>query len=748
MAKVLGVILAGVLVVPVAVAQQDLLGVNHATVIRSVDFTHVDADRYPSLFTSKELEDQIATRAPGWRTRLRHRLGLSDLWDYRLNPIELQRDVVRLRTTYHDAGYLHAFIDYAGSRLDSVANAVDIQFNIRQGPPVIIQDVGFFAAEGYLASHLDGDTRTRWIAFRDRTSFKRGDRFTYFEAVRIEDQVLNWLKDEGYAFAELYSVIEVDSLYNTADISFVVDPGLRGVFSSISIEGAHRVNDKVVRRALPFTEGDAFAMRRLIDAQRALFGLGLFHVAQVELPPQPRDSTVDVQITLRQARLRHLAAETGYHQRSGLTAEGIWSHRNFLGSARTLTVAAEIQSGLLASSGLGTQASRLLRASVALTQPYIGTPRLSVVVEPFIQFERDPLLYDVIGGLGLNRREYGINSTLLYGLLEVRATSLRYSFSRATQFSGARESAGNVRDAYGKSALTLSGTLGWTDDFLRPRRGVVIRPLLEQAGQFERWLGVKQLGLEYVKAQVDMAGYIPITRAVNVSIRLGTGRLWPTGPRTIELYDQEGILTPFDAQFVAPLENRFDAARFYVGGAEDVRGWSAGLVGPKTNRTEYLRDEQGQIVILGDAPATQFEQFEPVGGLARVVAGAEVRFRIVGKWHGAAFVDAGQVSARGPANCVDLLYTDTARSEVASVQCGVSDDGRWRWNNFKVGAGAGLRYDTPIGFLRLDLAAKLNPDALDLQTPRNAFLSLQDHVDVQRSNLHRYNIHFSIGQAF
>ena len=748
MSKVLALILAWVLVVPVAVAQQDLLGVNQATVVRSLRFVHVDADRYRPLHTPKEIADQIATKAPDWRARLKFGLGLGDLQEYRLNPIELQRDVVRLRTAYHDAGYLHAYVDYAGTSLDSAANAVQVQFNIRQGPPVIIQDVGFYTTDGYLASHLEGETRTRWIDFRDRTSFRRGDRFTYFDAVRIEDQVLSWLKDEGFAFAELFSVIEVDSLYNSADISFLVDPGPRGKISSITIEGERRVLDRVVRRALPFKVGDEFAMRRLVEAQRALFGLGLFHVAQVELPPQPRDSTVELLITVRQARLRHLAAETGYHSRSGLTAEGLLSHRNFLGGARTLTATAELQSGLFASAGLGAQASRLLRASLALTQPYIGTPRISAVIEPFVQYERDPLLYDVNERFGLNRREYGINATVLYGIQRVRATSLSYGLSRATQFSGAREASSSVRDAYDKSTFTLSSTLGWTDNLLQPRQGVLIRPLLEQAGLLERWLGFRPTGLEYVKVQLDLAVYIPISPAVNASLRMGVGRLWPYGMRTVTLYDKDGRTRHYDAQFTAPVENRFDIARFYAGGADDVRGWNAGLIGPKFNRTDYLRNEQGQIITDGGLPVTQLEQFEPVGGLARLIVGAEIRFRIVGKWHAATFVDAGQVSSRKGVDCPDRLYMDRARTEVAHVQCGITDNGRWHWEDFKIGAGAGLRYETPIGYVRLDLAAKLNPDALDLQTPRNAFLSEQDLASAERSNWHRFNIHFSIGQAF
>ena len=82
------------------------------------------------------------------------------------------------------------------------------------------------------------------------------------------------------------------------------------------------------------------------------------------------------------------------------------------------------------------------------------------------------------------------------------------------------------------------------------------------------------------------------------------------------------------------------------------------------------------------------------------------------------------------------------------VQCGVADDGVIDRDALRFGAGAGVRYETPIGFVRLDLAAKINPDALDLQSPRNAFLASQGLAEVQRSEFNRFAVHISIGQAF
>ncbi len=82
------------------------------------------------------------------------------------------------------------------------------------------------------------------------------------------------------------------------------------------------------------------------------------------------------------------------------------------------------------------------------------------------------------------------------------------------------------------------------------------------------------------------------------------------------------------------------------------------------------------------------------------------------------------------------------------VQCGFKDTGRLTLGNFKVGLGAGIRYETPIGYLRFDIAYKLNPDDLDLQTPRNAFLADEGLIARKKEFLRHFNLHLSLGQAF
>jgi len=96
--------------------------------------------------------------------------------------------------------------------------------------------------------------------------------------------------------------------------------------------------------------------------------------------------------------------------------------------------------------------------------------------------------------------------------------------------------------------------------------------------------------------------------------------------------------------------------RFYAGGGGSVRGYSYQSLGPRINGTA-------------------------VGGASLLVGSAEARLRFNDTFGGVAFVDAGNVYAESTPNLDRKLY---------------------------YGAGVGVRYSTPIGPLRADIAVPLN----------------------------------------
>ncbi|MFV1981039.1 MAG: BamA/TamA family outer membrane protein, partial [Rhodothermia bacterium] len=68
-------------------------------------------------------------------------------------------------------------------------------------------------------------------------------------------------------------------------------------------------------------------------------------------------------------------------------------------------------------------------------------------------------------------------------------------------------------------------------------------------------------------------------------------------------------------------------------------------------------------------------------------------------------------------------------------------------DEIRIGVGGGVRYKTPVGFIRLDLAYQINPSAEDLRDARDV-VAAGGIENVPPDNSRRFRVHFGIGQAF
>ncbi len=157
---------------------------------------------------------------------------------------------------------------------------------------------------------------------------------------------------------------------------------------------------------------------------------------------------------------------------------------------------------------------------------------------------------------------------------------------------------------------------------------------------------------------------------VRTYVPLGSRFTWANKVRSATLAGPDSADIPF-------------YKRYFVGGSNSVRGWGRYQVSP-----------------LSPSGLT-------IGGRTMLEVSTEARFAISGKLSGVAFIDGGN-----------------AWLEPWDVQL---RDLRWA-------VGPGLRYDTPIGPVRVDLGVQLNP-----------IVGLVIEGNPERR---RWRVHFSIGQAF
>lgn len=697
-------------------AQVPLSAVDDETDVERISFKFVDGNS----FEESILEEQIWHQDPGFWDKVMYVLPFLSMPEFPFSPVELQKDVVRLRRYYQRNGFLHPVIDYPASQVDTSSNAIHIIFSIRRGPPLIIQDVGFFEPDGgYAAEVFAPAFREKWIAFRDAATLNAGARYTEFEGVRLQDEVLTWLMNEGFAFATVDRETDIDSSANTVDLRFIVDPGPRATISEIQVEGNESVSRNVVLRELPFSIGDRFSARQLTRGQQELFSLGLFRVAISDVPDQPRDSTVAVRYRLREARPRFVTAQTGYALEEGANVRGEWTHRNFFGGARTLTVNGVLNSGYGASRAGNLAATRQVSGSVSLQQPYLFSRRLSGIFTPFYEWQDNQAQRNQF-------QEIGVRSTVIYTVYQYRTITFSHTLVRSRpsrgrnilQLPNTEITRGEDIGSYNRNVFSLSANLGSVDDFINPTRGFIVRPLLESGGQLVR---LKD-DIEYIKTRLEVVGYLPVANDYDLVGRVYLGRIWPTGSSR--------------EQFNTQNEFRFDRIRFYAGGSSDVRGWPNDLLGQKFAYRLVELDAD-------DVPVDIDYVYEANGGLAKLAANIELLtpmpFLGAG-WRGAVFLDMGQV-----------FPTAETNSELAAKERESDVDINLR--DLQFGVGGGLRYQTLVGFIRFDVGYKVNPTLNDLASAREIWEAEDDGFafdrdDIETSVWDRFRLHLSIGQTF
>lgn len=209
----------------------------------------------------------------------------------------------------------------------------------------------------------------------------------------------------------------------------------------------------------------------------------------------------------------------------------------------------------------------------------------------------------------------------------------------------------------------------------RGRRGLIVQPYLELSGLFG------ESTFSFQKAALDVRKYTELTNKLVLATRVQAGAIY---------YSKQDSL-PADIEF-------------YAGGTNSVRGFSRRDLGPKQAIVSEADDGSGQ----------QEVNFVPVGGKAMFTFNVELRQQLDRLLKGfgiATFLDGGQV------------WSGLKRLDDREIQ---------------YSTGGGIRYQTPIGPLRVDLAYILNPTDKDLEV----ITGIQDIPG------RRWRIHFSIGQAF
>lgn len=496
---------------------------------------------------------------------------------------KLSGDLERLKNFYQDRGFLESTVDSTQVSITPDKEAIYITVNISEGKRYTVSDVRLSGKFPVPESELRG-----LISLKPDAVFSRKE--VTESAKRISDRLAN----DGYAFANVNAVPEVNKDSRTVSFNFFVDPGRRTYVRRVNFSGNIATHDEVLRRELRQLEGGWYSAEKIRRSRERLQRLGFFEDVNVETPAVPGTSDqVDINISVKERSTGSLMLGLGYGD-SGFSVNAAVTESNLFGTGKELSFRID-----------NSTVSRNL--SVRYVNPYYTPDGIS---RGFTLFSNS------IDTSSLDTAAYNtktVGAGVFWGIPLTEYNRLNVGLDYESIGIETRDESAQVAKDFvareGSPVSEVKLSLGWSSDSLDsaifPSRGSVQRINGE--------VSVPGSDIEYYKLNYLLGRYWPLTDTTTfrAKVELGYG-------------DGFG-----DTQTLPFFKN------FYAGGSSTVRGYRASSLGPRDPAVDQAIG--GNRRVLGNA-----EYFFPMPGTAADNKSMRV----------SAFVDAGQVY--GPGEKVDL----------------------------------------------------------------------------------------------
>ena len=242
---------------------------------------------------------------------------------------KLAADLEALRSHYLDRGFVNFMIDSTQVSITPDKKDVYITINVTEGDEFRVAEV-----------RLGGELLVDEAELFELVKIRKGDVFSRTLIAETSSNLAERLGDDGYAFANVNAVPEMDESGKSVALTFFVDPGQRVYVRRINFKGNADTRDEVLRREMRQMEGAWMSTSAVARSKQRLDRLGYFETVSIETPAVPgANDQVDLDFEVVEAASGNLSFGAGLSQDSGVILSSELSHRNFLGSGNRLSLA-------------------------------------------------------------------------------------------------------------------------------------------------------------------------------------------------------------------------------------------------------------------------------------------------------------------------------------------------------------------------------------------------------------------------
>lgn len=494
-------------------------------------------------------------------------LGVPGFWDWFTSMDEyakpkLAADEETIRSYYQDRGYVRFAVDSTQVTITPDRKDIYITMNVTEGEKYTINKL-----------ELAGDLKVDESELRKLILLNKDDVFSRNKMIDSQDMITRRLGNEGYAFARVKVIPEINDETLKVDLVYFVDPGKKVYVRRINFAGNYKTNDEVLRREMRLFEGGELSNSRLDRSKIRLQRLPYIEEVVVKKDPVPgTQDMVDINIEVKERLSGSFNIGAGFSQNQGFVFNLGLTMENLNGSGERLAMNFN-----------NDKANQVY--SVSFTNPYYTIDGISRTLS-FSYRKRDASEEEIVNYL---QNSYGANVTFGIPLSEYDSVRLGAGYEVTEILRGNTTVIPDVQDfltQYGGDTKADVSGFSMLASYTHDTRNRTV--FATSGNQQSVLLDMMTPGsdIQFYKVTYRNKFYFPITDSLTTLVR--TDVAYGKGYGDTELY-------PF-------------YERFFAGGLRTVRGFDSNSLGPKSLDTGSLG--------------------EPVGGDLRTVASAELIFPV------------------------------------------------------------------------------------------------------------------------
>jgi len=472
-------------------------------------------------FKEKDLIDQFVLRTPGWMT----------WWSKhdQYSRQKLSADLELLRTYYLDRGYLEFNVDSTQVTISPDKKDIFISVSITEGAKFTVSDI-----------KVAGELLLPEAEILKLITVKPGEVFARTRIAESTKNISDRLGNDGYAFANVNAVPNLDKTKNQAAFTFFIDPGRRVYVRRINVAGNNRTRDEVIRREMRQLEGGWYAADKISLSRTRVDRLGYFTEVNVETPSVTGTTDqVDVNITVAEKPTGNILLGAGFGSGEGVILSGSIAQQNIFGTGKY--VSAQVNN-----SKINTV------YALSYTDPYFTVDGISQGFDVYsreVDGTQASIGRYITKTLGAGIR-FGVpvteRDTITYGL--------GYENTSITTFADSPLFYRDYVTTFGKDNDAIIASAGWIrdgrDSLIYPTKGTLQRATAET--------GLPGGSLEYYKTSYQHQRYFPLTRNYTLLLNGEVGYGGGSGGKPLPFFKN-----------------------YFAGGVNSVRGFRSSTIAPK-----------------------------------------------------------------------------------------------------------------------------------------------------------------------